>query len=75
MALALYHTARIWRFGLPDENVTFKKLGGAFDLVFGATTIKEIASLSQQRGIETEKAHDQSHLGAMWEMQLFTNDP
>ena len=57
------------------KTVTCKQLGGACKLVFKAATFKEVASLSQQHGIEMAKANDQAHLDAMEEMEVLMNDP
>jgi len=57
------------------KRVTCKQLGGACELVFEANTFKEVASLSQQHGMEMVKANDQAHLDAMKEMQVLMADP
>lgn len=56
------------------KTVTCKQLGGACNLIFKATTFKEVASLSQQHAMEMAKANDQAHLDAMKKMQLLMND-
>jgi hypothetical protein len=57
------------------KRVTCKQLGGACDLIFEAKTFKEVASLSQQHGMEMAKANDQAHLDAMEEMKSLMNNP
>ena len=57
------------------KSVTCKQLGGACDLVFEANTFKEVASLSQQHGMQMAKANDKAHLDAMEKMQVLMTDP
>jgi len=57
------------------KTMTCKQLGGACDLTFQAETFEEMASQSQQHGMEMAKVQDAAHLEAMRKMKELMQTP
>ena len=57
------------------KKMTCKQLGGACDHEFQAETFEEMATLSEQHGMEMFKAGDKAHLEAMDKMRSLIQEP
>lgn len=57
------------------KTMTCRQLGGACDLEFRADSFDEMATLSEQHGMEMFQTGDQAHLAAMEEMKSLMADP
>jgi phosphatidate phosphatase PAH1 len=56
------------------KTMTCKQLGGACDKTFSADTFDEIVTMSKRHGMEMFEKNDKSHLDAMEEISVLTQD-